>query len=89
MRKSLIALAVFGAMSGPAVAQTMPQPQAPAAAKPQTVKKIVCRRVDDEETTGSRLGSAPKVCKTVEIPAPSGGAGNGDRAPSATQSERG
>lgn len=81
MHKSLVTLAIFGAMSGPATAQTSPQPQAPAAAKPQTVKKVVCQRIDDEETTGSRLGSAPKVCKTIEVPAPPVGAGTGNRAP--------
>jgi hypothetical protein len=42
------------------------------AAKPQTVKKVVCKRVSQEETTGSRLGSAPKVCKTVEVPVKGG-----------------
>lgn len=88
MFKALIALTIFSAASGSAAAQTAPQPQAPAA-RQQMVKKTVCRRVDDEETTGSRLGSAPKVCKTIEVPAP-GGAGNGDRAPSAASSaERG
>jgi hypothetical protein len=45
------------------------------------VKKIICERVDVEETTGSRLGSAPKVCKTVEVPAPKGGAASGQQAP--------
>lgn len=92
MHKSLIALAVFSVMSTSAVAQTAPHahhPQAaPAApqvaettpAKPKMVKKTVCTRVIEEETTGSRLGSAPKVCKTVEVPA--GGSGKGDRAPS-------
>lgn len=79
MRKSLFALAIVGIVSGPALAQTAPgQPvQTP---KPQTVKKTVCQRVDDEETTGSRLGSAPKVCKTIEVPV-RGGAASDERAP--------
>lgn len=85
MSKYLIALAIAGAMSVPAAAQTMSQPTQPQAAKPQTVKKVVCTRVDDEETTGSRLGSAPKKCKTVEVPAPrGGGSANGQQAPAAT-----
>ena len=95
MHKSLIALAVFSVMSSSAVAQTAPAPQAPEAApappapqaKPKMVKKTVCHRVIEEETTGSRLGTAPKVCKTVEVPA--GGAGKGDRAPAASGDERG
>ena len=93
MYKSLITLVVFGVISAPAVAQNVPQmpaaPRAPEAApaKPQMVKKTVCRRVDDEETTGSRLGSAPKVCKTVEVPA--GGAGSSNRAPAPSSDERG
>ena len=83
MHKALIALILFGVASGPAVAQTAPQPQSPEAApaKPIMVKKTICRRVDDEETTGSRLGSAPRVCKTVEVAAP-GGTASGGRAPS-------
>jgi hypothetical protein len=81
MRLSVIVLALAVAASGPAFGQTPPQP-APTihpghpdsqAAKPQTVKKVVCRRVIEEETTGSRLGSAPKVCKTIEVPAPANG----------------
>jgi len=92
MHKSLIALAVFSVMSSSAVAQTAPASQAPEAApapqaKPKMVKKTVCHRVIEEETTGSRLGTAPKVCKTVEVPA--GGAGKGDRAPAASGDERG
>ena len=84
MSKYLIALAIAGAMSVPVAAQTAPQPPAgqPQAAKPQTVKKVICERVDVEETTGSRLGSAPKKCKTVEVPAPRNGGSNGQQAPS-------
>lgn len=82
MHKSLVTLVVFGAFVSPAAAQTAPQPQAPAIAAPpatapaapRTVKKTVCERVVVEETTGSRLGSAPKRCRTIEVPAPAGGA---------------
>ena len=83
MFKSVVALAVMSAISAPAVAQTAPAPQSATAAKPQTVKKTICRRVDDEETTGSRVGEAPKVCKTIEVPAPAGSSGNGQQAPAA------
>jgi CDP-diacylglycerol pyrophosphatase len=68
MRKSLVVLAIFSAISVPAAAQTAPAANQAQPARPQTVKKIVCQRVDVEETTGSRLGSAPRVCKTVEVP---------------------
>ncbi|MEP7130564.1 MAG: hypothetical protein ABI770_05490 [Sphingomicrobium sp.] len=67
MHKSLVALAIFSVMSVPAAAQTAPSnPAQPA--RPQSVKKVVCHRVDVEQDTGSRLGSAPKACKTVEVP---------------------
>jgi hypothetical protein len=88
MFKFVVALAIAGAMSVPALAQTAPAQPAPAA-KPQTVKKVVCQRIDDEETTGSRLGSAPKVCKTVEVPAPQGGSASGSAAPGSASPERG
>ena len=83
MRKALVVLAIFSTMSAPAVAQNMPvnTGDANAAPKAQTIKKKVCQRVDDEETTGSRLGSAPVVCKIVEVPAPKGGKANGQLAP--------
>jgi hypothetical protein len=74
MHKSLVALVIFSAMSGPAAAQTAPAANATQPAKPQTVKKVVCHRVDVEETTGSHLGSAPRVCKTVEVPVRGGSA---------------
>lgn len=71
MRKLFAALAVLGIATAPAVAQTTPQP-APAE-KPKTVTKVVCERVNVEETTGSRLGSAPKKCKKVEVPVEASG----------------
>jgi hypothetical protein len=81
MHKSLVVLAIFSTMSVPAAAQTAPTANQVQNAKPQTAKKIVCKRVDDEETTGSRLSSAPKVCKAVEVPAPAGGQASGQQAP--------
>lgn len=76
MTLRLIGLVLLGAASVPTLAQA-PAPAATSApgssatseAKPKMVKKTICRRVDVEETTGSRLGSAPKVCTTVEVPA--------------------
>ena len=81
MHLRYVALAVLAATSAPISAQT-PAPVSPvtpgtseiAAPKPQMIKKTVCRRVDDEENTGSRLGAAPKICKIIEVPAPAGGA---------------
>ncbi|MEO7564659.1 MAG: hypothetical protein ABIR63_03125 [Sphingomicrobium sp.] len=88
MSLRLIVLVLAGAASGGALAQSQPEPAAmqpasPAQAqgqttpapKPATIKKVICRRVVDEETTGSRVGSAPKVCKTIEVPAPRDGKG--------------
>ncbi|MGI8705598.1 MAG: hypothetical protein ACR2JJ_07370 [Sphingomicrobium sp.] len=69
MRKSLAALAVFAISTVPAVAQASSQ-TAPVE-KPKTVTKVVCERVSIEQTTGSRVRSAPKRCKKVEVLAPS------------------
>jgi hypothetical protein len=80
MHKPLVVLAIFSAMSIPAAAQTAPPANPAQPAKPPTVKKVVCQRVDEEETTGSRLGSAPKVCKTVEVPV-RGGTATSQEAP--------
>lgn len=91
MYQSVMVVALLGAANGQAFAQAQTPPAPPAAnaapaapvvapaPKSQTVKKVVCRRVDDEETTGSRLGSAPKVCKTVEVPVESGRGERGQR----------
>jgi hypothetical protein len=85
MQKLLLTLAAFGMTAVPAFAQTTPPPapgQTAATSKPKTVTKIVCERVRDEETTGSRVGSAPKVCKRVEVPADSAEAQKGKQASS-------
>ncbi|HEX6604442.1 MAG TPA: hypothetical protein VF027_06155 [Sphingomicrobium sp.] len=78
MFKSLIALAIAGAMSVPATAQTAPADQQP---KPQTVKKRVCYQ--DEADSYSRLGGR-KICKTIEVPVQQdsgGGSGNQQQQP--------
>lgn len=73
MRKSFVVLAAFSLISVPAIAQTTDQtatpaaPQAEAQAKPKMVKKRVCTK--SEAITGSRT-SGSKVCKTIEVPAP-------------------
>lgn len=75
MYKPWIALAIAGAISVPAAAQTAPQTQpAPApvpvpAAKPAMVKKVVCQTIHEDPLPGSLVGSASRVCKTVEVPA--------------------
>jgi len=80
MYKSLVALAILGAIAVPATAQTA----APAAsqaqpAKPQTVKKRVCEQIDEDSY--SRLGNR-KICKTIEVPVEQqSGAANGQQAP--------
>jgi hypothetical protein len=72
MRKFLVALAILGATSVPAFAQTTPTTTTPATtnqvqpAKPQMIKKRVCEQVDEDSY--SRLGNR-KICKTVEVPA--------------------
>lgn len=91
MQKSLLILAAFGISAAPAFAQTTPPPssdQTAAAAKPKMVTKIVCERVREEETTGSRVGSAPKICKKVEVPADSAEAQKGQQS-STPQSQQG
>ena len=82
MRVCVSLLAALGLAFPAAAQQTVPAPApAPAVttapssapAKPTMIKKVVCERVDAEETTGSRLGSAPKKCRTIEVPANGGG----------------
>jgi hypothetical protein len=82
MRKLLIMCAVIGTASAPALAQTTPPPaeQAPVA-KQKTIKKVVCKRVEEDQETGSRLGSTSKICKTIEVPDPSNTEKEAQRAP--------
>ena len=88
MRKFLAALAIMGATSMPAVAQTTtPSTTTPATtnqvqpAKPQMIKKRVCEQIDEDSY--SRLGNR-KICKTVEVPAPTSGSSNAGQAPAPT-----
>jgi hypothetical protein len=78
MSKALVALAILGAMSVAATAQTAPAPNQAQPAKPQTVKKRVCEQVDEDPY--SRLGNR-KICKTIEVPVQQGGSANGQQAP--------
>jgi len=79
MSKPLVALAILGAMSVAATAQTTPAPNPAQPAKPQTVKKRVCEQVDEDPY--SRLGNR-KICKTIEVPVQQqGGSANGQQAP--------
>jgi hypothetical protein len=95
MHKSLVSFALLSLFVSPAAAQTAPPAPTPAASASQaapapaakTVKKTVCERVVIEETTGSRLGAAPKRCRTIEVPAPAGGSSG--RAPAPKGAERG
>ena len=74
MQKLLLMVAAFG-ISAPATAQSTPV-QAPSnqvttpPAPPQqkTVTKRVCEKVEVEQSTGSRLNSTTRICKTVEVP---------------------
>lgn len=86
MHLRYFAFVFLAAMSGPTLAQT-PAPtttspsdgRAVEAPKPQMIKKTVCRRVDVEQDTGSRIGSAPRVCKVIEVPAPAAGSTKPER----------
>lgn len=61
--------------SAPGSATSAPAP----APKAKTVTRVICERVDVEQDTGSRLGSAPKKCRKVEVPAPETKAERGQR----------
>ena len=69
MRTILVMLAGIGIATAPAVAQAPAATQPAPAAKQKTVKKTVCKRVESEQVSGSRLGSTTKVCREVEVPA--------------------
>ncbi len=81
MFKSLAALAIVGAATAPAVAQTaQPAPAMNQAqpAQPQMVKKRICEDNDNPATTIHR------TCRTVMVPAqPDQAARNSQNAPSA------
>jgi cytochrome c5 len=69
MSKYLIALAIAGAMSVSAAAQTqqnVPATNQAQQAKPQMIKKRVC---EDNDNPYSRI---MRVCHTIEVPAPHG-----------------
>ncbi|HEU4809639.1 MAG TPA: hypothetical protein VFS69_03175 [Sphingomicrobium sp.] len=75
MQKMLFIGAAFALVAAPAVAQTAPGASAQAQARgsqveaPKMVKKTICKKIEESQTTGSRLGSTTKVCKTIEVPA--------------------
>jgi len=69
MHKFLFISAAFALGAAPAVAQTAPAAQTTQVEKQKTVKKVVCKKIEEDQTTGSRLGSTSKICKTIEVPA--------------------
>jgi len=85
MYKSLIALAIIGAMSVPAAAQTAQPAQAPQnapvanqaqPAAPQMVKKTICEENDNPYSHINR------ICHTVMVPVkPAGPAAGSQQAP--------
>ena len=67
MRKSLSLFVVVALTAAPAFAQTAPvQPNA--APQVKTVKKKVCKRIETDQVSGSRLGSTSKICREIEVP---------------------
>jgi hypothetical protein len=83
MQKLLLIVAAIGVAAVPASAQTLMTPDvsaanqtvanqavANAAPKPKTVQKRVCEKVEVERSTGSRLSSTTRICKTIEVPVP-------------------
>jgi hypothetical protein len=83
MHKPLVVLMIFSMMSVSAAAQTAPPANSAQPAKPQMIKKRVCEQIDEDSY--SRLGNR-KICKTIEVPAPAGGSGNGQQAPAPANS---
>ncbi len=67
MPKLLFAFAVSALVASPALAQAAPEQAAPAP-KVKTVKKTVCKRIETDGETGSRLGATSKICREVEVP---------------------
>jgi hypothetical protein len=78
MHKPLVVLTIFSMMSVSATAQTTPSTNPAQPAKPQMIKKRVCEMVDEDSY--SRLGNR-KICKTIEVPAPTSGTSNDGQAP--------
>lgn len=79
MRSLLIAFAAITVASAPANAETTPTTADGTEVKAKTVKRIVCKRVDTELGTGSRLGTPGKICKEVEVVAPDTDKGGSDK----------
>jgi hypothetical protein len=77
MQKLFVTLSALGLIATPAMAQTAQTPQSPqdqaqaqaTPEKPKTVKKVVCKAVDEERSIGSRLAPTTKICRTIEVPA--------------------
>lgn len=67
MRRILSVFAVSALIATPGFAQTAPA-QTEQTAKVKTVKKMVCKRIETDQVSGSRLGSTSKVCREVEVP---------------------
>ena len=72
MQKMLFMAAAVALGAAPAIAQgttgTANVAQTEQVEKQKTVTKVVCKRIEETQTTGSRLGSAQKVCKKVDVP---------------------
>jgi hypothetical protein len=89
MFKSLVALAILSAASAPALAENVSADATTAtpapAAKPPMVKKRVCETVDEDPY--SRLGNR-RICRVIEVPAPTTGGQDGSQVPASSNSER-
>lgn len=80
MQKMFVIAAALAVAAGPAFAQTSPnqtgaEQASPAstnqasAEQPKMVTKMVCKKVEEERSIGSRLSSTSKVCRKVTVPA--------------------
>ena len=69
MQKFVLTLVAFGLLSSPVMAQTALPTDTETAPAPEQkfVKKLVCQKIEEDRTTGSRLGSTSKVCRTVKV----------------------
>jgi hypothetical protein len=85
MQRLLLICAAFGVSAAPALTQSAPgegipdqvvsnaanqQATVAPAPQPKMMKKRVCENVEVERSTGSRLNSTTKICKTIEVPVP-------------------